>query len=246
MGTLLLRSAADNIVSCSMELGGNAPFLVFDDAGLDAAVAGAMIAKMRNGGEACTSANRFYVQQGIAEEFSARLAAEMAGLEMGPGLHDGVQLGPLVNSSSRDKVDELVSGALDGGARALVGGSVPDGPGWFYPATVLTGVEPSAEILGTEIFGPVAPIVTFTTEAEAIEMANDTEFGLVSYLYTGDLAKGLRVSEAIECGMVGRNRGLVSDPAAPFGGAKHSGIGREGGHEGMLEYLEAKYIACTW
>jgi succinate-semialdehyde dehydrogenase/glutarate-semialdehyde dehydrogenase len=246
VGTLLLRSAADNIVSCSMELGGNAPFLVFDDAGLDAAVAGAMIAKMRNGGEACTSANRFYVQQGIAEEFSARLAAEMAGLEMGPGLHDGVQLGPLVNSSSRDKVDELVSGALDGGARALVGGSVPDGPGWFYPATVLTGVEPSAEILGTEIFGPVAPIVTFTTEAEAIEMANDTEFGLVSYLYTGDLAKGLRVSEAIECGMVGLNRGLVSDPAAPFGGAKHSGIGREGGHEGMLEYLEAKYIACTW
>ena len=246
VGQVLLRSAADNVVNCSMELGGNAPFLVFDDADLDAAVAGAMLAKMRNGGEACTSANRFYVQRGIAEEFSQRLAHEMSGLKVGPGLGDGVQLGPLVNSSSRDKVAELVSGALAEGAEAAVGGEVPEGPGWFYPATVLTGVGPSAEILGTEIFGPVAPIVSFDTEAEVIEMANDSVHGLVSYLYTSDLGRGLRVSEALDSGMVGLNRGLISDPAAPFGGTKQSGLGREGGHEGMLEYLESKYIACDW
>ena len=246
VGQELLRSAADNVVNCSMELGGNAPFLVFDDADLDAAVAGAMLAKMRNGGEACTSANRFYVQRGIAEEFSQRLAHEMSGLKVGPGLGDGVQLGPLVNSSSRDKVAELVSGALAEGAEAAVGGEVPEGPGWFYPATVLTGVGPSAEILGTEIFGPVAPIVSFASEAEVIEMANDSVHGLVSYLYTSDLGRGLRVSEALDSGMVGLNRGLISDPAAPFGGTKQSGLGREGGHEGMLEYLESKYIACDW
>jgi succinate-semialdehyde dehydrogenase/glutarate-semialdehyde dehydrogenase len=205
-----------------------------------------MLAKMRNGGEACTSANRFYVQRGIAEEFSQRLAHEMSGLKVGPGLGDGVQLGPLVNSSSRDKVAELVSGALAEGAEAAVGGEVPEGPGWFYPATVLTGVGPSAEILGTEIFGPVAPIVSFDTEAEVIEMANDSVHGLVSYLYTSDLGRGLRVSEALDSGMVGLNRGLISDPAAPFGGTKQSGLGREGGHEGMLEYLESKYIACDW
>ena len=246
VGQVLLRSAADNVVNCSMELGGNAPFLVFDDADLDAAVAGAMIAKMRNGGEACTSANRFYVQRGIADAFSERLATEMGELVVGPGLADGVQLGPLVNSASRDKVAALVSGALAGGARALLGGEVPAGPGWFYPATVLTDVRSSAEILGTEIFGPIAPVVTFGTEAEAIEMANSTVHGLVSYLYTNDLTRGLRVAEALDCGMVGLNRGLVSDPAAPFGGTKQSGLGREGGHEGMLEYLEPKYIACDW
>ena len=246
VGQVLLRGAADSIVSCSMELGGNAPFLVFDDADLDAAVAGAMVAKMRNGGEACTSANRFYVQRGIADKFSERLAGQMSELVVGPGLRDGVQLGPLVNSPSRDKVAGLVSGALAEGAKTLVGGGMPTGPGWFYPATVLTGVRPSAEILGTEIFGPVAPIVTFGTEAEAIEMANHTVHGLVSYLYTGDLARGLRVAEALDCGMVGLNRGLISDPAAPFGGTKQSGLGREGGHEGMLEYLESKYIACEW
>jgi len=246
VGQELLRTAAANVVSCSMELGGNAPFLVFDDADLDAAVAGAMLAKMRNAGEACTSANRFYVQRGVVDDFSERLADEMSRLEMGPGLGEGVQLGPLVNSSSREKVAELVSGALAEGAKAIVGGEVPDGPGWFYPATVLTGVGPSAEILGTEIFGPVAPIVTFDTEAEVIDLSNDSVHGLVSYLYTGDLGRGLRVSEALDSGMVGLNRGLVSDPAAPFGGTKQSGLGREGGHEGMLEYLESKYIACDW
>ncbi len=246
VGRILLASAAENVVSCSMELGGNAPFVVFDDADLETAVSGAMVAKMRNGGEACTAANRFYVQAGVAREFSARLAAAMAALRMGPGLVDGVGLGPLVNESSRDKVAALVDGALSGGAEALVGGAVPGGRGWFYPATVLAGVDPSAPILSTEIFGPVAPVVTFSSEADAIEMANASELGLVSYCYTGDLSRGLRVAEALDCGMVGLNRGLVSDPAAPFGGTKQSGLGREGGHEGMLEYLEQKYIACSW
>ncbi|MCU1494443.1 MAG: putative succinate-semialdehyde dehydrogenase [Acidimicrobiaceae bacterium] len=246
VGVLLLKAAADHVVSCAMELGGNAPFIVFDDADLDAAVAGAMIAKMRNGGEACTAANRFYVQAGVAEEFSSRLAAKMGALRQGPGLGDGVEIGPLVNEVSRDKVAQLVEGALSQGAKALVGGAVRDGLGWFYPATVLAGVGPSSEILGNEIFGPVAPIVTFATEAEALELANSSQLGLASYLFTGDLAKGLRVAEALETGMVGLNRGLVSDPAAPFGGTKQSGLGREGGHEGMLEYLEAKYIACSW
>jgi succinate-semialdehyde dehydrogenase/glutarate-semialdehyde dehydrogenase len=246
VGKVLLANAAANVISCSMELGGNAPFIVFDDADIDAAVAGAMIAKMRNGGEACTAANRFYVQQGIAPEFSERFAREMSSLKMGPGLVAGVHLGPLVNSSSRDKVAGLVAHALDEGAQALVGGEVPSGPGWFYPPTVLTDVAPTAEILGIEIFGPVAPIVTFTHEADAIEMANDSSYGLVSYLYTRDLARGLRVAEKLDYGMVGLNRGLVSDPAAPFGGTKQSGLGREGGHEGMLEYLEAKYIAVDW
>jgi succinate-semialdehyde dehydrogenase/glutarate-semialdehyde dehydrogenase len=246
VGRILLAAAADNVVSCSMELGGNAPFVVFDDADLDAAVAGAMVAKMRNGGEACTAANRFYVQAGVAREFSERLARAMGALVMGPGLHEGVGLGPLVNEPSRLKVAELVEAALATGARAVVGGAVPGGPGWFYPATVLADVDPSAAILSTEIFGPVAPVVAFSSEAEVIEMANASEFGLVSYCYTGDLARGLRVAEALECGMVGLNRGIVSDPAAPFGGTKQSGLGREGGHEGMLEYLEQKYIACSW
>ncbi len=246
VGRLLLERAARHVVSCSMELGGNAPFVVFDDADLGSAVAGAMIAKMRNGGEACTAANRFFVQRGVAEEFSRRLAEAMGRLRVGPGLEQGVEVGPLVNEPSRAKVAELVEGALDSGASALVGGSVPGGTGWFYPPTVLAGVEPGSEILRTEIFGPVAPIVAFSDEAEATEMANDTEYGLVSYVYTRDLARGLRFAEAIESGMVGLNRGLVSDPAAPFGGVKESGIGREGGHEGMLEYLEAKYIAASW
>jgi len=245
VGSVLLKAAADNVISCSMELG-NAPFVVFDDADIDAALAGAMIAKMRNGGEACTAANRFYVQAGVAEEFASRLAASMGSLKMGPGLAQGVALGPLVNASSREKVAELVGGALSNGASALVGGEVPGGAGWFYPATVLAGVDPSSPILKHEVFGPVAPIVTFGTEAEAVEMANSSEFGLASYVYTGDLAKGLRVAEALETGMVGLNRGLISDPAAPFGGTKKSGLGREGGHEGMLEYLEAKYIAVSW
>ena len=246
VGRGLLERAARRVVNCSMELGGNAPFIVFDDADLDAAVAGAMIAKMRGGGEACTAANRFYVQAGIAEDFSSRLAQEMGRMRVGHGLDPDVQVGPLVNAPARDKVQELVSGALDHGARAITGGSVPDGAGYFYPPTVLVGVDPQAAVLRTEIFGPVAPIVTFEAEDEVLALANDSEFGLVSYVYTGDLKRGLRVAERLESGMVGLNRGLVSDPAAPFGGVKQSGLGREGGHEGMLEYLEPKYIACEW
>lgn len=246
VGRELLAIAARRVVNCSMELGGNAPFIVFDDADLDAAIAGAMIAKMRNGGEACTAANRFYVQAGIVAAFSSRLAQEMGGLRVGHGLDADVQVGPLVNAPARKKVQELVAGALNHGARALTGGTVPDGPGYFYPPTVLADVNPGAEVLRTEIFGPVAPIVTFDTEDDALALANDSEFGLVSYLYTGDFKRGLRVAERLESGMVGLNRGIVSDPAAPFGGVKQSGLGREGGHSGMLEYLEPKYLACEW
>jgi len=246
VGRLLLAQAAENVVNTSMELGGNAPFLVFADADLEAALDGAMIAKMRNGGEACTAANRFYVEAPVAEEFSRRLAERMSGLVMGPGTDEKTQVGPLVNEDTVAKVDTLVKGALDDGATAVTGGTRPAGPGFYYPPTVLTGVPGDAPILREEIFGPVAPIVTFTSEAEAVRYANDTEFGLVAYVFTKDLARGLRVSEAIEAGMVGLNRGLVSDPAAPFGGVKQSGIGREGGHEGLLEYLESKYIAVTW
>jgi succinate-semialdehyde dehydrogenase/glutarate-semialdehyde dehydrogenase len=246
VGRVLLKEAADTVVNTSMELGGNAPFLVFADADLDAALDGAMIAKMRNGGEACTAANRFYVEESVAEEFSRRLAERMGALKVGPGTEAGTQVGPLVNDAAVQKCDELVRGALDSGARALIGGAVPDRTGCYYDPTVLVDVPADAAILREEIFGPVAPIVTFTEEADAIRFANDSEFGLVSYVYTGDLARGLRVSEALEAGMVGLNRGLVSDPAAPFGGVKQSGIGREGGHEGLLDYTESKYIAVAW
>jgi succinate-semialdehyde dehydrogenase/glutarate-semialdehyde dehydrogenase len=246
VGRILLAQAADNVVNTSMELGGNAPFLVFADADLDAALDGAMVAKMRNGGEACTAANRFYVEQSIAAEFGRRLAERMAALRVGPGVEEDTQVGPLVNEDTVAKVDGLVKDAVQAGATAVTGGERPGGPGYYYPPTVLTGVAPDAAILREEIFGPVAPIVTFRSEAEAVELANDTEYGLVAYVFTGDLARGLRVSEAIEAGMVGVNRGLVSDPAAPFGGVKQSGVGREGGHEGLLEYLESKYIAVNW
>jgi succinate-semialdehyde dehydrogenase / glutarate-semialdehyde dehydrogenase len=247
VGRGLLREAADCVVSCAMELGGNAPFVVFDDADIDSAVAGAMIAKMRNGGEACTSANRFLVQRGVAKEFGSRLATTMGALRVGPGLEDGVQLGPLINAAGRDKVSSLVDGAVSEGAQLAVGGGgIPDGPGFFYPATVLIDVPVGAAILGEEIFGPVAPIVVFDTEEEAVALANDTEYGLVAYVYTGDLQRGLRFSEALESGMVGLNRPIVSDPAAPFGGVKQSGLGREGGHDGLLEFTESKYIAVTW
>jgi succinate-semialdehyde dehydrogenase / glutarate-semialdehyde dehydrogenase len=246
VGRVLLAEAADQVVNTSMELGGNAPFLVFADADLDAALDGAMVAKMRNAGEACTAANRFYVEAPIAPEFSRRLAERMAALRVGPGVDEQTEVGPLVNEDAVVKVDELVTAAVADGAAALTGGTRPDGHGWYYPPTVLSDVRPASAILREEIFGPVAPIVTFTDEAEAVRLANDTEFGLVAYLYTGDLARGLRVSEALEAGMVGLNRGLVSDPAAPFGGVKQSGIGREGGHEGMLDYLESKYIAVSW
>ncbi|HEY0238643.1 MAG TPA: NAD-dependent succinate-semialdehyde dehydrogenase [Friedmanniella sp.] len=246
VGRKLLNLANEHIVNCSMELGGNAPFVVFDDADLDAVVEGAMVAKMRNGGEACTAANRFYVQSGIADAFSDRLTQAMGDLRVGPGAAEGVQVGPLVNVATRTKVADLVAGAVAAGATVRTGGAQPDGPGFFYPPTVLTGVPADAEILRNEIFGPVAPITTFETEDEAVELANGTEYGLVSYVYTADLARGLRVSEQIEAGMVGLNRGLVSDPAAPFGGVKESGLGREGGIEGLLAFTESKYIAVSW
>ena len=246
VGRTLLATASEAVVSSSMELGGNAPFLVFDDAELEAAVSGAMTAKMRNGGEACTAANRFYVQRGIAPAFTAALTERMARLKSGPGLQPGVDVGPLVNRESRDKVAHLVDDAVDKGAVVTTGGVMPEGAGWFYPPTVVTDVPPEALILRREIFGPVAPIVVFDTEDEAVALANDTEYGLVAYLYTSDIGRGMRVSEALEVGMIGLNRALVSDPAAPFGGVKQSGLGREGGHDGLMEYLESKYVAVTW
>jgi succinate-semialdehyde dehydrogenase/glutarate-semialdehyde dehydrogenase len=246
VGRSLLALAAESVVNCSMELGGNAPFVVFADADLDAAIAGAMVAKMRNAGEACTAANRFYVEAPVAEEFARRLAETMGALRLGPGHEPDVQVGPLVNAATRDKVDALVKATVAAGATVLTGGAPAEGPGYFYPPTVLASVPADAPVLREEIFGPVAPVVAFDTEEEAVRLANDTEFGLVSYVYTRDLARGLRVSEALEAGMVGLNRGLVSDPAAPFGGVKQSGIGREGGHHGLLEFTESKYIAVDW
>ena len=246
VGRKLLHSAADNILNTAMELGGNAPFLVFEDADIDAAIEGAMIAKMRNMGEACTAANRFYVHEKVHDDFARKLTDKMKSLKMGNGLDDGVALGPLVNAEGRDKVISLVSDAVKKGAKVLTGGKTPEGPGYFYPATVLTNVPDNAEMLHEEIFGPVASIQTFKTEDEAIKRANDTEYGLVAYLYTKDLGRGLRVSEKLDFGMVGLNRGLVSDPAAPFGGMKQSGIGREGAHEGLMEFLETQYISASW
>jgi succinate-semialdehyde dehydrogenase/glutarate-semialdehyde dehydrogenase len=246
VGRKLLHSAADNVVNPAMELGGNAPFIVFEDADLDAAIEGAMIAKMRNMGEACTAANRFYVHEKVHDAFAAKLKDKMAGLKMGNGLDDGVALGPLVNAEGRDKVVELVDDAVKKGAKVLTGGKAPGGPGYFYPATVLTNVPDSAAMLREEIFGPVASLQTFKTEEEVVKRANDTEYGLVAYLYTGDMKRGLRVSEKLDFGMIGLNRGLVSDPAAPFGGMKQSGIGREGAHEGLKEFLETQYISANW
>ncbi len=246
VGRMLLHTAADTVTNCSMELGGNAPFLVFADADLDAAIEGAMIAKMRNGGEACTAANRFYVHESVAAEFSAMLAARLSALKVGPGLEDGTDLGPLVNADTRSKVATLVDEAAKDGGEVVTGGSAPDRRGYYYTPTVLDNVPVTAGILSEEIFGPVAPIVRFTDTDEAIKLANSTEYGLVSYLYTADLRRGLQVAEALEAGMVGINRGVVSDPAAPFGGVKQSGLGREGGHEGLLEFTETKYIAVDW
>jgi succinate-semialdehyde dehydrogenase/glutarate-semialdehyde dehydrogenase len=246
VGRTLLKTAADHVINCSMELGGNAPFLVFEDADIDAAVAGAYLAKMRNGGEACTAANRFYVHESVADEFSAKLAKRLAAVRLGPGLEDGVELGPLVNADTRDKVAGLVEQATRDGGRVVLGGEAPRRPGYFYEATVLDDVPRGAGILSQEIFGPVAPIVRFTGTDEAIALANGTEYGLVSYLYSTDLRRSLQVAEALEAGMIGINRGVVSDPAAPFGGVKQSGIGREGGHDGLLEFTETKYIAVEW
>jgi succinate-semialdehyde dehydrogenase/glutarate-semialdehyde dehydrogenase len=246
VGRTLLKQAADYVTNCSMELGGNAPFLVFADADVDAAVDGAFLAKMRNGGEACTAANRFYVHEQVAGEFSAKLAARLAALRVGPGLEEGTELGPLVNSDTRSKVAGLVDSATGEGAAVLTGGHAPDRVGYYYQPTVLDGVPAGAGILAEEIFGPVAPIVRFNSDDEAIALANGTEYGLVSYLYSADLRRCLRVAEALEAGMVGINRGVVSDPAAPFGGVKQSGIGREGAHDGLLEYTETKYVAVDW
>jgi succinate-semialdehyde dehydrogenase/glutarate-semialdehyde dehydrogenase len=246
VGRRLLRSASDNVLNTAMELGGNAPFIVFDDADIDAAIEGAMIAKMRNMGEACTAANRFYVHEKVSDEFTKKLAAKMAALKMGNGLHDGVAVGPLANAEGRDKVIELVDDAVSKGAKVLIGGKKPEGPGYFYPATVLADVPENAKMISEEIFGPVASLQTFKDEAEAIRRANDTEYGLVAYLYTRDLGRGMRVSEQLDFGMIGLNRGLVSDPAAPFGGMKQSGIGREGGHEGLREFLETQYVSLNW
>jgi succinate-semialdehyde dehydrogenase/glutarate-semialdehyde dehydrogenase len=246
VGRVLLKTASETITNCSMELGGNAPFLIFEDADLDAAIEGAFLAKMRNGGEACTAANRFYVHEKVAAEFTSRFADRLSKLAVGPGLEDGTDLGPLVNEDTRSKVASLVEEATAGGAQAVTGGRAPDRRGFFYLPTVLSDVPPGAAILSNEIFGPVAPVVRFSDEADAIAMANDTEYGLVSYLYTADLRRALRVSEALDTGMVGVNRGIVSDPAAPFGGVKQSGLGREGGHDGLLEFMESKYIAVDW
>ncbi|WP_298990479.1 NAD-dependent succinate-semialdehyde dehydrogenase [uncultured Pseudokineococcus sp.] len=245
VGRTLVEQSAQQLLRTSMELGGNAPFLVFDDADIDAAVDGAMLAKMRNVGEACTSANRFHVQRGVLEEFTRRLTERMAALVVGRGTEDGVDVGPLIDERQRGKVEELVGDAVDGGARVLTGGERTGGRGYFYAPTVLADVPASARLLREEVFGPVAPVVAFDTEEEGVAQANDTEYGLVSYVYTRDVGRALRVCEQVETGMVGLNQGVVSNPAAPFGGVKQSGFGREGGREGIDEYLETKYVGMT-
>ncbi|MCS7476892.1 NAD-dependent succinate-semialdehyde dehydrogenase [Umezawaea endophytica] len=243
VGKVLLEKAAAKVLRTSMELGGNAPFIVCADADVDAAVDGAMIAKMRNIGEACVAANRFYVHADVAEEFVGELTARMTALAVGRGVDDGVQVGPLIDAVQRDRVAELVDDAVARGARIVSTAEVPDTAGYFYPPTVLTDVPASARLTREEIFGPVAPITTFTDEEDVVRLANDTDFGLVSYLYTRDIGRAVRIAERLQSGMVGLNRGLVSDPAAPFGGVKQSGLGREGGTGSIDEYLEVKYVA---
>jgi succinate-semialdehyde dehydrogenase/glutarate-semialdehyde dehydrogenase len=245
VGRELIRQSADQILRVSMELGGNAPFLIFDDADLDAAVEGALIAKMRNVGEACTAANRFHVAGSVADEFAERLAARIGEMKVGRGTEPDVKVGPLIDDGQRSKVDELVQDARKKGAKVLVGGEKLDGAGYFYKPTVITDVPDDAELLREEIFGPVAPVKGFDSEDEAIAAANDTEYGLVAYVYTRDLQRAFRVAEALETGMLGLNQGVVSNAGAPFGGVKASGIGREGGNEGIEEYLETKYIAMA-
>ncbi|HEX4108592.1 MAG TPA: NAD-dependent succinate-semialdehyde dehydrogenase [Solirubrobacteraceae bacterium] len=243
VGRLLIGQAAENVLRISMELGGNAPFLVFEDADLDAAVEGAMIAKMRNVGEACTAANRFHVHESVASSFADRLAERMGALKVGRGTDPDADVGPLIDEAQRSKVAELVQDAVARGASLLVGGRAPAGAGYFYEPTVLADVAQDARVLSEEVFGPVAPIATFSTDEEAIAAANRTEYGLVAYVYSRDLRRALTVVEALESGMVGLNQGIVSNPAAPFGGVKQSGFGREGGFEGIDEYLETKYVA---
>jgi succinate-semialdehyde dehydrogenase / glutarate-semialdehyde dehydrogenase len=243
VGRKLMEQASGTVMRLSLELGGNAPFLVFDDADVEAAVEGAMLAKMRNIGEACTAANRFHVAGGVAEEFTERLSRRMGALKLGRGTEPGVDVGPLIDGDQRGKVTELVQDAVDKGARVAVGGQAPEGRGYFYEPTVLADVPAEAELLKEEIFGPVAPIVSFGSEEEAIRWANSSAYGLVAYVYTRDLKRALRVAEGLEFGMVGLNRGIVSNAAAPFGGVKQSGFGREGGSEGIEEYLSTKYVA---
>jgi succinate-semialdehyde dehydrogenase/glutarate-semialdehyde dehydrogenase len=245
VGRLLMSQASETLLRLSMELGGNAPFLVFGDADLDAAVQGAVLAKMRNGGEACTAANRFHVHESVAAEFTERLAQRIGGMKLGRGTEPGIELGPLIDGKQRDKVAELVQDAVDRGAKPLTGGNPVDGPGYFYEATVLGDVHAGSRLMTEEIFGPVAPVVTFSTEEEAIRAANASEYGLAAYLFTTNLKRALRVSEALETGMIGLNQGIVSNAAAPFGGIKQSGFGREGGPEGINEYLATKYLAIN-
>jgi succinate-semialdehyde dehydrogenase/glutarate-semialdehyde dehydrogenase len=241
VGRILLKEASDRVIRCSMELGGNAPFVVLDDANIDEAVKGLMLAKMRNGGAACTAANRIYVHKNIATEFTKKFAKSMSELKMAPGRESGAQLGASVSIKERNKIAELVELSVKGGAVVETGGVMPEGVGAFYPPTVLT-VDKSNEILKYEVFGPVAPIVTFQSDEEAIALSNDSDFGLISYVYSSDLSRAIRMAEAIDSGMVAINRGMISDPAAPFGGNKQSGLGREGGFDGIHEFLQTKYV----
>jgi succinate-semialdehyde dehydrogenase/glutarate-semialdehyde dehydrogenase len=245
VGKTLIRQGAEQVLKMSMELGGNAPFLVFEDADLDQAVEGALLAKMRNGGEACTSANRFLVHESVADAFAQRLAERIGSLKVGRGTDDGIQVGPLIDESQRSKVEELVNDAVSKGAKVLTGGRRTGDAGYFFAPTVLAEVPEDAELLREEIFGPVAPITTFSTDEEAVAAANATEYGLVSYVYTTDVNRAFRVIEALETGMIGFNQGMVSNAGAPFGGVKQSGFGREGGPEGLEEYLEIKYVAMN-
>ncbi|MDX3638496.1 NAD-dependent succinate-semialdehyde dehydrogenase [Streptomyces sp. MB09-02B] len=243
VGRILLAQCADTVIRTSMELGGNAPLIVFEDADLDTAVEGTMVAKMRNMGESCCAANRIFVHTSVADEFAQRLTARMAALTVGPGTEPGTDVGPLIDAAGRSKAHDLVQDAVKRGATVLTGGELPEGPGCFYPPTVLTGIAPDAAIIDSEVFGPVAAIRTFETEDEVVAAANDTEFGLAAYLFTQNLDRALRVAERLESGMIGINTGLVSNPAAPFGGVKQSGLGREGGLVGIDEFLEYKYMA---
>ncbi|SDL49218.1 NAD-dependent succinate-semialdehyde dehydrogenase [Aliiruegeria lutimaris] len=246
VGQKLLKSAANQVLKPAMELGGNAPVVVFEDADMDTAIEGTMLAKMRNLGEACTAANRIYVHESIADEFTKRLTERMSALKVGDGTDPSVDVGPLVNVDTRDKVAEFVADAVKKGAKIECGGTTPDGKGFYYPPTVLSNVPENAECVRDEIFGPVAAIQTFKDQEEVIARANDTEYGLVAYVFSEDFKRALQVCERLDYGMVGLNRGLVSDPAAPFGGMKQSGLGREGGHEGMLEFMETQYISASW
>jgi len=245
VGRRLIEASAKNVLKVSMELGGNAPFLVFEDADLDEAVEGALLAKMRNIGEACTAANRFHVAEPVRAEFARRLGDKMGSLKLGRGTEEDVKVGPLIDQPSREKVAELVQDALDKGAKRVIGGEIPDGRGYFFPPTVLDDVPADARVFHEEIFGPVAPVGVFESEEDAIKRANDTEYGLVAYVFTRDIKRAIRVCEGLETGMVGLNQGMVSNAGAPFGGVKQSGIGREGGHEGLEEFLETKYVAVN-